>query len=63
MDLERDSGLMSAPESELLHEVSRLRCALEAERLRSYELSLELTRERAHRMAYEALMAPPRAVA
>ena len=63
MDHERDTGLMSAPESELLHEVTRLRHALQAERLKAHELSLELTYERARRMALEALAPALRAVA
>jgi hypothetical protein len=41
---ERDSGLMSAPESELLHELYRLREALLTERAKSMRLALELAK-------------------
>lgn len=53
---------MAAPESEMLHEIARLRCELEAARLRIYELALELEHARGELRAY-AYLAPVGAVA
>ena len=56
MDHQRDTeGLMSAPESELLHEVVRLREQLRAAEARANVLELELAHARGKLRAYESL--------
>lgn len=54
MYAERDSGLMSAPESELLHEVVRLRNALAAADRKRIELENELATLRTTAVLYMA---------
>ena len=46
---ENDSGLMSAPESEVLHELARLRCENERLRARCDELEGRVLIQRAER--------------
>ena len=57
MDQERDSGgLMSAPESELMHLVTRLRCELRSVNSRVAALELELSHARGKLHAYDVLL-------